>query len=299
MTLKEFEPFLPKVPPLHNERLGELAQISNVGWMGWCEVRVIFRGVMIDHLTGIDDPHGSCRQIIVDLVGYKFFFESAFQASDRIILKVQYRSKCNTRSEGIQAGPYVGREESVSRIYEGVIRHLFVRPSVPYISHLGAKDWKILPKSHARIPLKLFHFRRDLSRRFFDCPQQFNHPILPRMAVRNFLNQIHYLAPKTPKENLEAKPAFRNILSESRDFLGSMTCAGVGVLKVVADESKFAAQVIGGISKVGSLLVEGHDDATWLPPWKISSRHEILIEEEGLQKILLASQAPAALAVSA
>ena len=74
--------------------------------------------------------------------------------------------------------------------------------------------------------------------------------------MRDFFNQIHYLSPQPIKETLEANPAFiwlygRNILGESRDFLGSIFRAGVGVVKVVADKSKFAVQVFGDIPNVG------------------------------------------------
>ena len=188
MVLKEFEPFLPKISPLHTERLGELAQISNVGWMSLCGIRVIFSSVMIDHLTRIDDPHGSCGQIIVDLFIHPFFFEGVSQDPDRLGLEVRYRSNCETRGEGIQAGPYVGREGSVSSIKEAAIRYLLPRPLIPRLSYLGAKDWQILPKSHAPTPLKLFHFRRDLSWYFFDSTQYFNHSILSGMAVRDLYN---------------------------------------------------------------------------------------------------------------
>ena len=171
MILKEFEPFLPETPPLHTERLCEFAQRSNVRSTSPCGIRVIFSCVMIDNLTGIDDPHGSCGQIIIDLFIHPFFFEGVSQDPDRISLEVRYRSNCNTRSEGIQAGPYVGREGSVSTITEDVIRSLLPRPLIPRFSNLGPKDWKILLKSYAPTPLKPFHFRRDLSRYFFDCTQ--------------------------------------------------------------------------------------------------------------------------------
>ena len=187
MILKEFEPFLPKIPPLHTERLGEPAQRSGVGWTSLCGIHAIFSCVVIDHLTGIDDPHGSCGQIIVDLFIYPFFFEGVSQDPDRISLEVQHRSNRNTRSEGIQAGPYVGRELSVSSIKDA-IRYLLPRPLIPRLSYLGPKDGKILPKSLAPTPLKPFHFRRDLSRYFFDCTQYFNHSILPGMAVRDLYN---------------------------------------------------------------------------------------------------------------
>ena len=53
---------------------------------------------MLDDLAGIDDPHGSCGQIAVDLLALSFPFERVSQDPGRVSLSVDYRRSCEMRS---------------------------------------------------------------------------------------------------------------------------------------------------------------------------------------------------------
>ncbi len=61
----------------------------------------------------------------------------------------------------------------------------------------------------------------------------------------DLLYQLHHHGPKSPEEALDATLAFiefwgRRILGGSRELLGRVLCAGIGVFKVVANEIKLA-----------------------------------------------------------